>query len=339
MKDVAKRAGVSIATVSFVINETKPISAATKLRVNKAIEELGFRRNALASALASKRSHLIALLFPAWEHRLGGTSMRFVAGAVNAAKERGYTLLLWPVNNDGAQLKDFLSNGLVEGVVLMEVQLSDVRVEVLASMDIPFALIGRTRNPATLSYVDVDYEATVDEALAHLRSLGHRDIALVLEEFEDDSMAGYAPPVRLEAAYRNSMERSGGEALVFHCPNTPAGGRKAAEELLSAAPWTTAVLIDNEEGSFGLVSRLVHAGRRVPEDVSVISLMTTTEMASLADPILTTMNAPAEELGRMGVGAVIDQIEGASQELPQVLVACTLHEGESTGAARSSLRA
>ena len=131
MRDVAERAGVSIATVSFLLNDTKPVTPATRARIEQAMAELGYRRNVVARALASRRTRIIAMAYPALEHRFGMSTAEFFTAAAERARAQEYHLVLWPVGNDGVELRELLGQGLVDGVVLMEVQLADPRVEVL----------------------------------------------------------------------------------------------------------------------------------------------------------------------------------------------------------------
>ena len=98
MQEVADRAGVSISTVSFVVNGTKPVTPATRERIREAIDELGYRRNAAARTLASRQSHVIVLMYPLTEHHLGA----FVEGAARTARAHGYSLILWPTHTDDA---------------------------------------------------------------------------------------------------------------------------------------------------------------------------------------------------------------------------------------------
>ena len=96
MQDVATLAHVSLSTVSYAINNTRPISAATRERIERAMVELDFRPNAIARSLASRRSRILALTFPGIENRLGSTVMEFVTSAAEAARARGYHLVVWP---------------------------------------------------------------------------------------------------------------------------------------------------------------------------------------------------------------------------------------------------
>jgi DNA-binding LacI/PurR family transcriptional regulator len=333
MQDVAARANVSIATVSFVVNKSKRVSPETEARVREAMRELGFRRNAVARALASRRTRIIALLLPELNHRVGGTMMQFVSGAANTAKQRGYNLVLWPLSGEADEMSELLGGGLVDGVLLMEVRMHDDRVLRLAESDVPFAMIGRTEDPSGLLYVDMDSETTMRMSLDYLWGLGHRKVALIVEQL-DVVMEGYGPTVRTEAAYRSLVKEHGCEPVVVTCEKTASGGRGAASELLERAPDTTAVIVMNEEAVFGVVSGLGRAGLTVPADISIMSIETSPEMGAFSEPVLTTMNAPGEQLGRMGADALIDRLEGTDKIMPQLLLACTLQEGESTAPPR-----
>ncbi len=108
MRDVAKRAGVSIATVSFVLNDTKPVTPATRQRIEQAMTELGFRRNVVARALASRRTRIIAMAYPALDHRFGFSAAEFFTSAADAARKQDYHLVLWPVGNDGGELTELV---------------------------------------------------------------------------------------------------------------------------------------------------------------------------------------------------------------------------------------
>src|SRR5512147_2519624 len=115
MLDVAKRAGVALSTVSYALNGTRPISEETRQRIFTAMEELGYRPNALARGLASKRSRLIALLFSAPERGRGITELEFVTGAVNAARENGYHMVLWSFEvRDENELRQLIQQSLVD---------------------------------------------------------------------------------------------------------------------------------------------------------------------------------------------------------------------------------
>ncbi|WP_267420664.1 MULTISPECIES: LacI family DNA-binding transcriptional regulator [unclassified Curtobacterium] len=336
MQQVADRAGVSIATVSFVVNGTKYVTPATTARVKAAMRDLKFRNNVVARALASRRTRIIALLFPTTGNRFSPTTSEFFMAAAERASERGYHLVLWPVDPAGDDLDDLVSGGLVDGVVLMEVRMDDPRVVKLSELDVPFTLIGRTRDSSGLPYVDIDFETTIEDSLDHLEALGHRHFGLVLEDLTGTPMEGYAPHLRVEATFERSVADRGLTGTVVYSESGSEGGREAARELLEAAPDVTAVLIMKDDSSAGLLVGLYAAGRRIPEDVSVLSIASSGAAGDQHYPRLSTMVAPGRELGTRAADALIEQLDGTSAELPHFLLPCVLRPAESTAAAPRS---
>jgi DNA-binding LacI/PurR family transcriptional regulator len=335
MQDVARLANVSIATVSFTVNNSKPVSPATRARVEAAMQELGFRRNAVGRALASKRTHILALLYPALQHRFRGTVVDFFTSAASTASERGYNLVLWPAGND-AELDELTSTGLVDGVLLMEVQVEDHRVEQLQRSNTPFALIGRTADPSALDYVDIDFENTVAAAIDHCVDLGHRSIGLLDGGIGRGALEGYGPVVRIREAFQAEMAHRGLTSFMATCDENPAAGRAAVPALLEGAPDMTALLLMNEHAGPGVVTGLHRLGLKVPDDLSILSLASSREMAAMTDPELTVMSAPSVELGRRGVELLIDQLDGTNDHGRQSLVMCAFEPGGSTAPPRAT---
>jgi DNA-binding LacI/PurR family transcriptional regulator len=332
MRDVADQAGVSIATVSFVVNGTKPVSASTRQRIEQAMADLGFRRNAVARALASRRTHILAMAYPALDHDLSSSSLEFFTSAAATAARLDHHLVIWPVSNDATELTELLGQGLVDGVLLMEVQLDDPRVTALTQSRVPFALIGRTVDPVAFVHVDIDFDATIRDAVAHLYDLGHRRIVLVSGDRTDPSMIDYGPYVRSESAFEALARSRGIEPTILRCGPTAAAGRELAGRLLADHPDTTGVLIMKEYATLGLVSELRRRGLDIPGDFSVLPLVASKELPALSDPELTIMRSPGPELGRLGVEALIQVIEGHEPPAPQ-LIPCHLELAASTGPA------
>ncbi|WP_406050857.1 LacI family DNA-binding transcriptional regulator [Kribbella sp. NBC_00889] len=335
MRDVADRAGVSIATVSFLLNDTKPVTAATRARVERAMAELGYRRNAVARALASRRTHIIAMAYPALDHKFGFSAAEFFTSAADAARKQDYHLVLWPVGNDGGELTELVGQGLADGVVLMEVQLDDPRVTVLQETGTPFALIGRTSSLEGLAHVDIDFDRTVEDAVGYLHGLGHRRLALISGNLNDPLFSTYGPYVRSEAAFRRVAPEYGLETVVLECAGSTLAGQDAMGRLLRDHPDTTAVLIVNEFAALGAVAGLNRLGYQVPDDISVLPLLMAPEMAALTNPALTIMRTPGPELGQLGTEALIRQLEGADP-LPPQLVPAKLYPGATTAGPRRS---
>ena len=170
-------------------------------------------------------------------------------------------------------------------------------------------------------------------AIDHLVALGHRDTVLLSGSQEKVSYRLYGPYERGEAAYRRIAEENGMRPTVMRCPQSALAGREAAARLIAEAPKATAVLAADEASAAGLVAGLHQQGRRIPADISVISVSNSKEMAAVSDPPLTVVTAPGLELGALGVEALLRRLRGDPPQEP-VLRAGTFELGESTGPAK-----
>lgn len=336
MRQVAERAGVSISTVSFIVNGTKPVTEETRARVEAAMDELGFRRNVLARALASQRTRIIAIAFPHEPHRLGPTALSMITAAASTAADRGHSVVLWPVGYTDGRLDEYARSGLVDGVLLMEVRAEDPRIAVLERLGIPFALVGRSRADEGLPYVDLDFEGAVDDGIDHLRALGHRDIALVVGEMTDPDYGGYGPVLRTRERFQRRMDALGLPAVVVQSPHTPLGGVIAADTLVRDHPDVTGVLVLNEVALFGFLTGVTRNGYEVPGDLSIVGLATSAENVAIADPVLSTIVAPGADVGILAASTMIDALEGVATDSgpTRVLVRCVLQPGGSTAPPR-----
>ncbi|MEV4811822.1 LacI family DNA-binding transcriptional regulator [Micromonospora avicenniae] len=333
MHDVARLARVSVSTVSYVLTGTRPISQATRDKVLAAMAELGYQPNAMARGLASRRSRIVGLLMPMDERGLGATETAFVTGAAAAASAAGYHLVLSPVG-DLDDLRRLANQRMLDGAVLMEVQVEDERVTALQEAGVPLVLIGRTGDTTGLSYVDIDFDQTVREAVDHLVGLGHRRIVYVNHSAAAIA-TGYGPAVRTRDAFVTAMTGHGLEPLMIPAQDSAAGGRAALAAALAAAPDLSAVLVMNENAIFGILGELTNRGLAVPHDVSVVSMVTSPQVAELATPALTAMTSPGSALGRIAVEALLRHVENAGDAHHQQLLPCALEvRGSTSPAAR-----
>jgi DNA-binding LacI/PurR family transcriptional regulator len=331
MLDVAKRANVALSTVSYALNGTRPISDETRQRIFAAIEELGYRPHALARGLASKRSRIIALLFPAPERGLGFTELEFVTSAADAARENGYNLVLWSSEmHDPNELRQFTQQGLVDGVIVMEVNMNDERINLLREMGFPFSMIGRCADTSGMGYVDVDFERTMQEAVNYLAGLGHTHLAF-LNQSQSAFDAGYGPVVRAETEFQKTIQTAGVVGISKFCRSAPQAGYEVCKELIAECPDLTALIAMNERAIPGVMQALADQKRRIPDDFSLLVIASSARMAEMMTPPLTTYDIPATELGRLGVELLIEQLEAEEREALQELVPCRLTVRGSTG--------
>jgi DNA-binding LacI/PurR family transcriptional regulator len=331
MLDVAKRANVALSTVSYALNGTRPISDETRQRIFAAMKELGYRPHALARGLASKRSRIIALLFPASERGLGITELEFVTSAADAARENGYNLILWPSEmHDPNELRQFTQQGLVDGVIVMEVRLNDERINLLREIGFPFSMIGRCADTQGIGFADIDFERTTQEVVNYLAGLGHSHIAF-LNQSQSAFDAGYGPVVRSAAEFTKSMQTAGLKGVARFCRSSPQAGYKVCNELLAEYPDLTALITMNERAIPGILQAIADRDWRIPDDFSLVVMVSSRRVAELMTPPLTTSDTPAAELGRLGVELLIQQLEGEEQGTLQKLVPCRLIIRGSTG--------
>ena len=316
IKDVARAAGVSTATVSHGINGTKYVTEVTREKVLDAIERFNYHPNAHARWLASGRSNMLGLV-------MSDISNPFFPDLVKSiekgASERGYHLMLLDTNYDPTRAADYvrrLRELKVAGVALMTAELDEslfariTRNVIAVDFDNP--------GPATehVSHVRIDYANGIEEAVRHLVALGHRRIAHIAGASRIPSGV-----VRREA-FLDSMAR--------HLPDEPApavhegdfrldGGRRAARELLSAGELPTAVVVANDMMALGAMQEFRAAGLIIPRDISVIGF-DDIAFATLCDPRLTTVHSSRLELGSRAVEALLTMIESPERKGVEILI-------------------
>ncbi|MCM3873177.1 MAG: LacI family transcriptional regulator [Pyrinomonadaceae bacterium] len=318
--DVARAAGVSTATVSNVINETKRVAATTRASVLDAIERCNYYPNAQARSLASGRTRIIGLLSSDFASPL---FPELVKSFEMNAFERGYNTVLLNTNYDPHRAADHVRRliGLkVAGVALMTAKLDPGLIHELIGRNISVVSQNLDKVSEHMSNVVIDYAVGVDEAVAHLASLGHRHIVHVAASDKPDGTN-----VRRDAFL---------ESVARHVPNARTAvyegdfrfesGQRAAIEILAAAELPTAVLAANDMMAFGLMKEMRKAGLSIPRDISLIGF-DDTAFAELSEPALTTVCLSRAELGRRTVEALMKNIaqpgaQGKEVRIPTYLV-------------------
>lgn len=332
MADVARIAGVSRSTVSYVLSGARPISAATRERILRAMADLGYTPNLLAQGLAGKQTGIISLIFPVGEHGMNTTEFEYVQGAAEQARADGHHLLLWPIDADDVdEIRRVVAQGLVDGIVLMEVRSVDQRIPVLSELGVPFTMIGRPTDAGGLAFVDADFEAMGELAVAHLAGLGHTDIGLITHSQESLDV-GYGPMVRSRDAVAASASRHGITVRLFPAVSTLAGGRDVFERILAAAPNTTGIVAINEAATAGLLGAAANHGWHVPTDLSIVAINTSEGAAERATPALTTASADPRAMGRQAAHFLSRRLRGEDAASLQTLAAPVLTVRGSTAA-------
>ena len=323
--DVARRAGVSASTVSYALSGKRTISAATRLRVEKAIADLGYTPHAGARALASARTNVLALMAPLRPDVDVSVIMQFVTGVVTKARSHDYDVLLL-TQEDAAGLSRFAS-GMVDGLILMDVEAQDPRIPVVTTLRQPTILIGLPEDSRGISCVDFDFDAAARMAVRHLRGLGHRNLALlgpppaVLERHTT-----YAD--RLFTGYRAQCAADGLEPVIEATGTSHAAALAALDAVLTRSPGLTGLVVHNEAALASVVSGLRDHGRHVGEDVAVLALCPAYVAESQPIPI-TSIDIPALTIGEVAVEMLLERM-AAPHAAETRLLAPTLHERQST---------
>ena len=336
MADVARRAGVSASTVSYALTGARPISPPTRDRILRAMRDLGYTPNAFARGLKSKRSRIIAVLFPKDERDLGLSSTEYIFGASDHAQDRGYHLLLWTTGVDALDdLGRLARQGLVDGALLMEVRLRDPRIDVLRKAGLTFAMIGRNADPAGIEFADTNFDQCARVAIGHLAGQGHRHIGFVNLNAAT-VRAGRSNAIRLRDGILRAAREAGVRVSAVAAESSPAGGREAFVDLLTQDPETTAAIAFNEQAVPGILSAAVGLGWRIPDDFSILCIDMPAQAALMTTPTMTTVGPSAAGMGQAAAEMLIRRLEGDSHDGPtQVLFDGELEPRGSTGRVRA----
>lgn len=328
MQDVADKAGVALSTVSHALSGKRPISEETRKRIHEAIDELGYRPNELARRLANKESKIIGLFFPRFRTGLSEMQLEFVSAAIDAAENHEYALLLWRSPTDVDKLINLTKQGLVDGVIFMEVRIQDERMMSLKQSGFPLCMMGRTHNNEGISFVDLDHKAAVIDAFDYLVDLGHKQIVYIDYPIEM-AKSGYGPAVFCFHGYQKALEDYQLPKIQEWCEPTSKDAYQALSGLIKQNQKLTALVTPNEAGLPGMYQAVYDSGRKIPEDFSIISLASP-QRAERLFPMLTTMDFPTEEMGRLAVEILIKSLHRKSKKAVHKLLKSKLTIRQST---------
>ncbi|MBO1330867.1 LacI family DNA-binding transcriptional regulator [Streptomyces sp. VRA16 Mangrove soil] len=331
LAEVARHAGVSASTVSYVLSGKRSISAATRERVENSVRQLGYHPNAGARALASSKSNIIALMVPLRTDMYVPVMMEIAMAVATAARTHGYDILLL-TGEEGAQaVRRIEGSALADAMILMDVELDDERLPLLRTASRPAVLIGLPADTTGLNCVDLDFAAAGAACAQHLADLGHREIAVIGEAAAVyERRTGFAE--RTLAGLRERSSALGLRLLHRPCEGSYASVSATLSRIFDERPGTTAFVVQNEAATDPLLALLRQSGRAVPEDVSVVAVCPD-QVAAHASVPLTSVAVPAQEMGRRAVEQVIAQIEGRGSDEEVVLLAPELTVRESAAQA------
>ena len=297
--DVAKIAGVSESTVSYVISGKRPISEPTKNRVLAAIKKSGYKSNYAAAALAGGSPRMVTLmisnLFTTPSSRINGA---LVDGIVDAVRESGFHSVIWPVSNDDdADVDLLIRSNFSGGVILMNVKENDQRVHLLNREKVPFVVLGRTEVGFKYNYVDRDFQEVDKIALSKLKELGHSKIGVILSGIE-------IPTHLKEQALALKMK-----LVPLDVPNTIEGGVDLANSLKKNHSTITGIISLLDAATLGFMNASESAGISIPEDLSIIGVNMLESQAVSTKPAISTVAFDAYEMAKSCGKMMVEAIE------------------------------
>lgn len=304
IRDVAIHAGVSVGTVSNVLNRPNLVAEATRIRVQAAIGELGFVRNESARQLRQGRGRTFGLLLETMADPYISELGRGVQAAMNAD---GFDTL-W-CSGDGSatgeqRCFDFLEEQNVSGVIVVPVRLDRQRIAELRTRGLAVVLLDRAADDVCSALAD--HRAGGELAACHVLGRGRRRIAYVTGPLRPGPLQDRLDGVRAAARAADAPA-----PVVVEAPApTPIGGQEAARRVLELDPPPAAVLCANDRLAVGLLNELLRAGVKVPSEISVVGY-DDLEIAATAVVPLTTVRRPRHELGRLAAELAVAEASDA----------------------------
>jgi DNA-binding LacI/PurR family transcriptional regulator len=318
--DVARRAGVSAAAVSFAVNDRPGVSSGTRERILAAARELGWRPSASARALTESRTRAVGLVLARSAAQLEGDSffVRFLSGIERALTAVDYALLLQIVPGEASSAlpayERLAAAGRVDGFLLTDVEVGDPRFALLEGAGVPVVLAGRPAGSCPFPWVETRHDEGMASAISHLAALGHERIGLLRGRPELEHVR-----VR-ELAWRAAVAAAGlPPGPVGYVTDDP---RQAALTLLREGP--TAIVCVSDALAIGVVAAARELGLSVPQDVSVVGF-DDSPLAAFATPALTSVRVDYAEFGAAAAELLLAGIAGEpksvySPSVPELVV-------------------
>jgi LacI family transcriptional regulator len=304
IKDVAKKANVSVATVSRVLNNLPGFSDKTKQKVLNVIKEIEYQPNAIARGLINKRTQTIGVMFPSVSSML---SSMILKGIEQAAHQHNFSVMV--CNTAGIRTMEYLrvlGEKQVDGIIFTSEFLKDEYHRVLQSMKIPVLLVLSGSHSNTVPYVIVDDKLAAYQATEYLIKKGHTKIAIISGTNEDLLAGVLRINGFLQALQDNGIQHNDQRHVIGDF--TFKSGCDAMEILLQRAPDTTAVFATSDEMAAGVLTVAAKHGIRVPEQLSVIGF-DNLKLAEMVTPPLTTVEQPLIKMGEYAAEKLITMIE------------------------------
>lgn len=331
LKDIARRTGKSIATVSRALAGFEDISLQTRQEVQRVAAELGYEPHAAARNLQQQRTNSLALILPA-THNLRFSDpffAEFLSGVVERATQLGFDVRVAadaPEGELGTYLRHMRRRS-ADGYIIVRTQRQDSRIELLQAHQVPFVAFGRVAGANDFHLVDEDSVFGIQQVVDHLVALGHTRLACIAEPLQ------YTKAYNRVQGFLQGLRAHGlpeAPEVVVEANFRQRSGRLTAEQLLDGPEPPTAIVACNDLLALGAMSAAQARGLVVGRDVSITGF-DDIPLAELAQPPLTTVHQPAHEFGTSVAERLVAVIKGETIEQKQIILKPTLVPRQSTG--------
>jgi len=340
IKHVAKRAGVSVSTVSHALSGKRHVSDETRARVFQAIAELGYQPNTYAQAMVTGRTNILGMLLPLEGAENGENGaigfntiqLEMIMEANAVAQAKGYALQLYTRAEDEAALRSLCH--ICDGLLVSAVRLQDSRIDYLLRENYPFVMLGRPAQLNNVTWVDTDFEDMVHKQIKHLVELNHRNIVFLdRPERLFQEQLGYS--VRARQGYLHACAFFGLEPFIYTCEVSIEDGRRTMHQILDAHPHLTALAAFNDVAAVGAYYALPERGLKVPRDFSLITF-TSRGFLQATMPTMTTMVNTGSVVSHTAAEMLVRLLHDEIVDRKEILVQSQLIPGGTTAVARNS---
>ncbi len=315
IKDVALRAGVSVTTVSHVVNGTRFVSETARQRVEKAVRELGYVPSAVARSLKHNTTRTFGMVIP-------NNSNPYFAEIIQGAEERcfaaGYNVILCNSNDDPERQAAYLrvlAEKRIDGLIFVVTGSDAVVRATLGGINTPLVLLDREVTGVSGDLVKVTHVLGSQMATRHLLELGHPRVACI------SGPPGLSPSSQRRAGWKDALEQAGVERKENDLARgdfTARGGYLAMQTLLRRSPRPTAVFACNDLMAFGALAGAREAGIAVPQQLSIVGF-DDIDLAAFSAPPLTTVAQPKQQIGTVAADLLLDRVSNARTDNRQMI--------------------
>lgn len=311
--DVAEAAGVSIATVSNVINDKGRVSEATRKKIEKIIIDLGYTPNLTARNLKTRKSDLIGVVVPTMQPgRLQDNPFYWdlLAGVEEGARDRNFHIILTGID-ESVETFSFVKERQLDGLIVVGTNEGSQAIARIMELGIPTVFIDSYLSDPKLLQVFLEDRKGSYQATKYLIELGHRRIALLMGDIPLEQIPNYGVLHERWLGYRDALMEANisyDARLMIKLPTSLEGGYQAVDQLIDM-PDVTAIFSFSDVSAMGLLKRLRERGKRVPDDYSVIGF-DNLFMSNYTSPSLTTVAQDIVEKGQTAISMLLDQIDG-----------------------------